>query len=74
VITIKVKKETKKERLQFVDGKSAEVKFDAKTDIQVNTFNVLIIIIDQLMQELNHRLEAYRDIEDKFGFKKKLKL
>jgi hypothetical protein len=50
------------------------VKFDAKTDIQVNTFNVLIIIIDQLMQELNHRLEAYRDIEDKFGFKKKLKL
>jgi hypothetical protein len=48
------------------------VKFDAKTNMQVNTFNVLIII-DQLMQELNHRLEAYRDIEDKFGFKKKMK-
>jgi hypothetical protein len=67
-----VKKETKKRKLQFDDGKSAEVKFDAKTNMQVNTFNVLIII-DQLMQELNHRLEAYRDIEDKFGLKKKMK-
>jgi hypothetical protein len=70
VITIKVRRETKKRKLQFDDGKSAEVKFDAKTDMQVNTFNV---IIDQLMQDLNHRLEAYRDLEDKFGFKKKLK-
>jgi hypothetical protein len=63
-------KRNKKRKLQFDDGKSAEVKFDAKTDMQVNTFNV---IIDQLMQDLNHRLEAYRDLEDKFGFLKKLK-
>lgn len=38
--------------------------------MKVNTFNV---IIDQLVNELDHRLEAYKEIEERFGFLKKLK-
>ncbi|CAL1681978.1 unnamed protein product [Lasius platythorax] len=68
------KRRSRKRKLQFDEKKTVDIdtetNLNVKTDMRVNTFNV---ILDQLEQELNHRLGAYREIEERFGFKNKLK-
>ena len=60
-------KQTHKRKRQFDEGSSAEILFTASEKFKVEIF-LINIIIDKLSSVLQHRLEAYKNIHDKFGF------
>ena len=56
---------SQKRKCQFDEGPSAETVFSPRQKFKVKVF---LVIIDKLSSALQHRLDAYKDIHENFGF------
>ena len=56
---------SKKRKCQFDEGLSPETVFSRRQNFKIDVF---LIIIDKLSSALQHRLDAYKDIHENFGF------